>query len=62
MEIIKKILNLIFEFFELRRQNKTEREEVRRVIADQKQRTSEMLEQRKKETIKTGTEDNFFED
>lgn len=62
MEILKKLLNLIFEYFESRRQIKIEREERERVIVEQRQKTAEMLERRKKETVKPSTDDNFFND
>ena len=62
MEILKKILNLIYEFFEMRRQIKIEREEHERVLVEQRQKTAETLERRKKETIKSSTDDNFFGD
>lgn len=62
MEILKKILNLIYEFFEMRRQIKIEREEHERVLVEQRQKTAEGLERRKKETIKSSTDDNFFGD
>lgn len=62
MELIQKLLNLIFEFFEMRRQNKIEKEESRRVMQEQQIKTREELNTRKKETTKTGTEENFFDD
>lgn len=62
MEIIKKLLNLIFEYFESKRQIKIEREERERVIVEQKQKTAEQLEKRKKEITKPSTDDNFFGD
>ncbi len=62
MEILKKILNLIYEFFEMRRQIKIEREEHERVLVEQRQKTAEALERRKKETVKPSTDDNFFSD
>ncbi len=62
MEILKKILNLIYEFFEMRRQIKIEREEHERVLVEQRQKTAEALERRKKETVKPSTDDNFFGD
>lgn len=62
MELIKKLLNLVFEFFELKRQNKIEKEETERVIIEQQLKTSEQLNKKQKEPVKTGTEDNFFND
>lgn len=62
MEILKKILNLIYEFFEMRRQTKIEKEERERVIIEQAKKTAEALEHRKKEIIKPSTDDNFFGD
>lgn len=62
MEILKKLLNLIFEFLEARRQTKVEKEEQERVIVEQKLKTQEQLERRKKETVKPSTDDNFFGD
>lgn len=62
MEILKKLLNLIFEFLETRRQTKIEKEEQERVIVEQKLKTQEQLERRKKETVKPSTDDNFFGD
>ena len=62
MEILKKFLNLIFEYFESRRQIKIEREERERVLIEQKQKTAEDLKNRKKTPIKTSTDENFFND
>lgn len=62
MEILKKLLNLIFEYFESRRQLKIEREERERVIIEQRQKTAKDLETRKKQTVKSSTDDNFFGD
>ncbi len=62
MELLKKLLNLIFEFLEARRQAKIEKEEQERVIIEQKLKTQEHLERRKKETVKSSTDDNFFGD
>lgn len=62
MEILKKILSLIFEYFESRRQIKIEREERERVLIEQRQKTAESLEKRKKETVKPSTDENFFGD
>ena len=62
MEILKKILNLVYEFFENRRQIKIEREERERVLIEQRQKTAEQLERRKKETVKPSTDENFFGD
>lgn len=62
VEILKKLLDLIFEFFESRRRNKIEKEETERVIVQQGQKTAEQLEKRKREMIKPSTDENFFGD
>lgn len=62
MELIKNLLNLIFLYFESRRKAKIEKEERERVVIEQQEKTAEMVINRKKETVKPSTDDNFFGD
>jgi hypothetical protein len=62
VEILKKILDLILAYFENKKQIKLEREERERVLVEQRKKTSEMLSQRKREAVKSSTDDDFFGD
>ena len=64
MEILKKILELLSEFFNSKKEKKVEKEEVNRVQVEQQQKTQKHLEKRKDEILKPKppTDDNFFND
>lgn len=62
MEILKKILEIISQFLEQRKESKIEKEEITRVQIEQQQKTKEQLEKIKPETIKPPKQKDFFND
>ena len=62
MEILKKVLELISQFLEQRKESKLEKEEIKRVQVEQEQKTKAQLEKRKAETIKPPKPKDFFND
>lgn len=62
MEFLKKILGMILIFLEERRKNKEKKEETRRVQVETLERVRTNLENRKKEEIKSSTDEDFFGD
>lgn len=64
MEILKKLLEILSEFLQSRKEKKVEKEEIKRVQVEQQQKTQEHLEKRKHEIVKPKppTDDNFFND
>lgn len=64
MEILKKLLDLILEFLNNRKETQHRKEEIDRVDIEQTQKTKKVLDDRKNEIIKAKppTDDNFFND
>jgi hypothetical protein len=62
MEIIKKLLEIILEFLNQRKEQKVESEEEVRLEVEQKKKVEDRLRRVKKKPIKTPKEDNFFGD
>jgi hypothetical protein len=61
MELIKKLLDLISEFLESRKQSKLESEEIRRVQVEQELKTKKHLKKKPNEPKPPKTDD-FFND
>jgi hypothetical protein len=62
MELIKKLLELISEFLESRKQDKIEKEEIHRVRVEQELKTNEKLKRKPNDKPKKPKEDDFFND
>lgn len=62
MEILKKILEIISQFLEQRKESKVEKEEIERIEIEQKETINKNLKARKKESIKQPKKDDFFND
>ena len=62
MEILKKILELISDFLKSYEKNKIEKEETKRVVTEQKEKTKKQLDKHKKEIVKPPKKDDFFND
>nr|QMP83024.1 MAG: hypothetical protein [Caudoviricetes sp.] len=62
MEILQKILDLISEFLNQRKQRKEELEKVQALKIEQQRKSQEQLSKRKNETIKPPKKDDFFND
>lgn len=62
MEILKKLLELISEFLQQRKQSKVEKEEIERVKVDQEEKIRARIEVLKKRQIKPPKKDDFFND
>lgn len=62
MEILQKILDLISEFLNQRKQRKEELEKVQALKIEQQRKTQEQLSKRKIEIIKPPKKDDFFND
>lgn len=62
METLKKLLEVILEFFQAKKQDKIEKEETKRVQTEQKEKVSSRLEVLKKREIKQPKKEDFFND
>ena len=62
MELLKKILELLSDFLKTYEKKKIEKEEIKRVEIEQKEKIKTKLEEIKKESIKPPKKDDFFND
>ncbi len=62
MEILRKLLEIIYEFLEQRKTSKVEKQEVEKVQIEQNEKVEKSIKERKKQTVKKPKKDDFFND